>query len=95
MIEREIDIERKLATWCKTKGILFFKNSVEGRAGFPDRCAMIHGRSFFLELKAKGKRLRPNQLKWIATLRAHGFHADWVDNFEDGKRMLTEALLDR
>jgi len=41
---------------------------------------------FYLELKAPGASIRPEQAEWIRKRRAIGLEADWFDCFDSGRQ---------
>ena len=49
----------------------------EPRQGF-------HG--YFIEMKAPGKKPRPNQLEFMALVRARNYKAEWFDNFVEARQ---------
>lgn len=71
----EKQIEKYLVTLCEALGAEVRKLKFIGRKGAPDRIIMFKGETFFIELKAHGKKLQPHQAREIAKLKAVG---QWV-----------------
>lgn len=64
-----------------------------GNNGVPDRILLIQGAPVvFIEFKAPGGRLRPDQLRWTDWLRRKGFPVWVIDNFHDFTEKL-DALI--
>jgi hypothetical protein len=49
-----------------------------------------HG--YWLELKSKGKKPRPEQLEWMDKMRANGYAADWFDTWEAARDAIIKYL---
>jgi len=61
---RENEVENYLKKNIERVGGLCLKFVSPGKSGVPDRlCLMPNGKSFFVEVKSPGKKLRPLQLK--------------------------------
>lgn len=73
---RESEVEAYLVKRVKELGGDTRKMKWIGRRGAPDRFVMLYG-GFFVELKAPGEKLRPEQEKEIALLRRAGVRV-WV-----------------
>lgn len=70
---RESQIEARLVRGVKEMGGKAYKFISPGNAGVPDRIAVLPGGTvLFVELKAEGGRLSPNQLLQINGLRRLG-----------------------
>lgn len=77
----EKDIERKLMMRVKSAGGLALKFTSPGFVGVPDRVILMpNGKIAFAELKAKGKKPRPIQVRRIEKLRKLGFKVYVIDN---------------
>lgn len=77
---RESKIETYLCKKVKEIGGLCIKMSPEFNAGIPDRLILIRGRSFFVELKATGKKPRKLQVKYAEKLKKVGFETIIIDS---------------
>ncbi len=79
----EKDIERKLMMRVKSAGGLALKFISPGFVGVPDRVILMpNGKIAFAELKAKGKKPRPIQVRRIEQLRKLGFKVYVIDNIQ-------------
>ena len=80
---RENEIERRLAVSVKRMGGMAVKFVSPGLAGVPDRIVLLPGRKIaFVELKALGKKPRPQQIKRMRQLECLGFPVYVVDRVE-------------
>ena len=80
---RENEIERRLAVSVKRMGGMAVKFVSPGLAGVPDRIVLLPGRKIaFVELKALGKKPRPQQIKRMRQLECLGFPVFVVDRVE-------------
>ena len=80
---REKIIEQKLIKAVKNKGGLAPKFIAVGIDGMPDRLALMPGgRIAFVEVKAKGKKLRPLQVRRKNQLEHLGFLHFTLDDEE-------------
>lgn len=78
---RESDIERKLKVKVEKLGAKVLKFTPQGITGMPDRLILLPGgRTYFVELKAPGKKLRPLQQKRFVELRQLGFDVRMIDS---------------
>lgn len=89
MLERQI--ESHLRGKIKNNGGMALKFISPGMSGVPDRLVLMpKGRIYFVELKAKGKKVTPKQAKVHGMLRDLGFEVlvldskVAVDEFVDG-----------
>lgn len=57
---------------AKEEHVYLRKCHWEGRMGAPDYIALMHGRAFFIETKAPGKRPRPSQRVEFDRIRTEG-----------------------
>lgn len=77
----ESAIERHLALSVKKMGGMAVKFVSPGLDGVPDRIILLPERKIaFVELKAKGKKLRPLQEKRMRQLMALGFPVYVIDD---------------
>ena len=88
---RENEIERRLAVSVKRMGGMAVKFVSPGLAGVPDRIVLLPGRKIaFVELKALGKKPRPQQIKRMRQLECLGFPVFVVDRVEQIGGVLDE-----
>lgn len=79
MLEKEI--EKKLVKEVKNMGGIAAKFVSPGFDGAPDRLVLLpKGKMAFIELKAKGKKLRPLQKRRIKQFQALGFSCYVIDD---------------
>lgn len=64
----ERDVERYLIKECKKRGWLCWKFVSPGRRGVPDRIVIRPGSAAFVEVKRKGGRISPLQIRRIEEL---------------------------
>ena len=76
---RESEVEAYLVKRVKELGGDTRKMKWIGRRGAPDRFVMLYG-GFFVELKAPGEKLRPEQEKEISIMRKAGVRVWVVDS---------------
>ena len=76
---RESEVEAYLVRKVKELGGVTRKIKWIGRRGAPDRFVMLDG-GFFVETKATGKKLRPEQEKEISIMRKAGVRVWVVDS---------------
>ena len=87
----ERDIEQKLVKAVKAKGGLAPKFVSPGFDGVPDRIVLLpHGRIAFIELKAKGRKMRPLQVRRKRQLESLGFSVYCIDSPEQIGGILDE-----
>lgn len=85
----EKQIEQKLVNAVRTKGGLAPKFVSPGFDGVPDRIVLLPcGRIAFVELKAKGRKMRPLQVKRKRQLEALGFLVYCIDSPEQIEPLL-------
>lgn len=78
---RERDIEKYLICKVKEKGGLAIKFISPSLSGIPDRIILMpKGKLAFIELKAKGKKPRPLQIKRLDDFRKLGFKCFVIDD---------------
>ena len=77
----EKQIEQKLVKAVKSKGGLAPKFVSPGFDGVPDRIVLLpRGRIAFVELKAKGRKMRPLQVRRKRQLESLGFSVYCIDS---------------
>jgi VRR-NUC domain. len=77
---REKDIEQKLVKAVKAAGGLALKFISPGHDGVPDRLLLLPGgRMAFAEVKARGMKPRPLQIRRHGTLQRLGFKVYVID----------------
>lgn len=88
---RETTVERKLVKAVKERGGLAPKFISPGLDGVPDRLALLPGGKIaFIELKAKGKKMRPLQVRRKRQLESLGFSVYCIDKSEQIGGILDE-----
>ena len=87
----ERDIEQKLVKAVKAKGGLAPKFVSPGFDGVPDRIVLLpRSRIAFVELKAKGRKMRPLQVRRKRQLESLGFSVYCIDSPEQIGGILDE-----
>ena len=82
MTEKELEL--MLVKEVKRRGGRAFKFISPGINGVPDRLVLLPGGSAgFVEVKAPGKKMRPNQIKRKSELEGLGFLVYCLDSPED------------
>jgi len=72
---REREVEERFVAWVKAQGGVAYKFVSPGHKGVPDRICFLPGGVLMLaELKAPGKKLRPDQKREHKVLEDLGFH---------------------
>lgn len=80
----EKELEQKLVREVKKRNGRAYKFFSPGINGVPDRLVlMTGGKMGFVEVKAPGKKMRPNQIKRKGELEGLGFLVYCLDNPED------------
>jgi hypothetical protein len=79
---RERDIEQYFIRRVREAGGLQRKFVSPGHKGVPDRIVVLEGRVHFVELKAPGKYLRPDQQREHMRLRKAGCSVFVIDSKE-------------
>ena len=91
--------EGKLAAYfvrrCKELGVAQRKIHYEGRRGAPDRMVLDYDCIGFIELKAPGKKARPEQVAEINALLAAGAVACIADSKEEVEAFLRKVTIPR
>lgn len=76
----------------KKIGGLALKFVSPGNAGVPDRIVLLpNGNAVFAELKARGKNLRPLQIKRKEQLETLGFRVYIIDSYEKVDAFIQEV----
>lgn len=92
----EKEIENYLTEKAKACGGLALKWVCPSWTGVPDRIVLLPGgRIGFVETKAPGKHLRPQQARWQERLISLGFKAYAADSKSDIDRILKEIQGDK
>ena len=87
----EKQIEQKLVKAVKARGGIAPKFSSPGFDGVPDRIVLLpRGRIAFVELKAKGRKMRPLQVRRKRQLESLGFSVYCIDSTEQIGGILDE-----
>ena len=88
---KEQNIELFLIRQVCLKGGLCLKMNSITMKGLPDRLALLpHGKMFFAELKAPGRKPHPEQVRVHEKLRRLGFDVYVIDNTARVKEILDE-----
>jgi hypothetical protein len=89
MTEKELEL--MLVKEVKRRGGRAFKFISPGINGVPDRLVLLPGgRAGFVEVKAPGRKMRPNQIKRKSELEGLGFLVYCLDNPEQIEKVLFE-----
>lgn len=89
----ERDVERALVERVQAAGGQAYKFTSPGRRGVPDRIVLLPGRvPEFVELKRKGAKPRPEQLREHARIRAAGGVVHIVDCAAGIEKLMGAAL---
>ncbi|MCI5836694.1 MAG: VRR-NUC domain-containing protein [Veillonellaceae bacterium] len=86
----ERDVERYLIKECEKRGWLCWKFVSPGRRGVPDRIVIRPGSVAFVEVKRKGGRVSPLQVRRIEELTRLVIPARVVETKEDIDEMIRE-----
>ena len=79
---KEIEIEDYLVERVKEIGGEIRKVKWIGRRGAPDRCVMVEGITFWVELKRPGAKPQPHQVREHERMRRAGQNVEIIDSFE-------------
>ena len=91
MLEKEI--EKDLVKRVKALGGFCIKLTSPSMGGLPDRMVFLsNGKFAFVELKAKGKKPRPLQLKRMTDFKKLGFRSFVIDGKEQIGGVIDEIL---
>jgi Holliday junction resolvase len=86
----ERDVERYLIKECEKRGWLCWKFVSPGRRGVPDRIVIRPGAVAFVEVKRKGGRVSPLQIRRIEELTRRGVAARVVKTKGEIDEMIRE-----
>lgn len=86
----ERDVERYLIKECEKRGWLCWKFVSPGRRGVPDRIVIRPGAVAFAEVKRKGGRVSPLQIRRIDELTQRGVAARVVKTKGEIDEMINE-----
>lgn len=86
----ERDVERYLIKECERRGWLCWKFVSPGRRGVPDRIVIRPGGVAFVEVKRKGGRVSPLQIRRIEELTRRGVAARVVETKGEIDEMIRE-----
>ena len=86
----ESDVERYLIKECEKRGWLCWKFVSPGRRGVPDRIVIRPGSVAFVEVKRKGGRVSPLQIRRIEELTRRGVAARVVETKGEIDEMIRE-----
>lgn len=87
---KESKIEKYLKDEVEKVGGQAFKFTSPGTAGVPDRIVLHKGKSYFVELKAPGKKLRALQEYQKRQFKMLGFKVYVIDNLEKVEVFINE-----
>ena len=90
MVIDERDVERYLIKECEKRGWLCWKFVSPGRRGVPDRIVIRPGAVAFVEVKRKGGRVSPLQIRRIEELTRRGVAARVVKTKGEIDEMIRE-----
>lgn len=91
MLEKEV--EKALVKKVKALNGMCIKLTSPSMDGLPDRMIFLYdGKFAFVELKAKGKKPRPLQLKRMSDFRKLGFRAYVIDDKKQIGGVIDEIL---
>ena len=93
MLERSVEAE--LVKQVKNLGGICWKFTVPSTSGVPDRIILYNGKTYFVELKAPGKKPRPLQRKIHRDMKAQGFPVTTIDNIEDVHEFISKIKGDQ
>jgi len=85
---READLHEQITQWCRRKGYLVVHSRMDlpttTAKGVPDFIiAMDGGKTWWVEAKAKGGKLKQEQACWLAALESKRHRADLVWSFSE------------
>lgn len=79
---RESEIEKYLVNKFNAAGAQVRKLQFLCRNGAPDRLIMWRGKVVFVELKATGEKMRPDQQREFMQMKSAGVHVYCIDSKE-------------
>ena len=87
MLEKQI--EERVCTYAKSKGVLAYKFTSPARAAVPDRLFIApDGRMWFCEFKREGQKPTDAQDREHTRLRQQKVNVFVIDNVQEGKTMI-------
>lgn len=86
MLEKEI--ETKVCTYAKDRGVLVYKFTSIAHRSVPDRLFIYDGISFFIEFKRPGAKPTAAQCREHGRIREQKVQVFLIDDVDDGKRMI-------
>ena len=95
MASDEKKVDKTLCGYARSLLVKAIKLTSANDRGQPDRMFLFNGRALFIEMKGLGKKPTTLQLRYLEQLRELGFVAEWVDNVEDGKKLIDRLVKDR
>ncbi|MDK6688313.1 VRR-NUC domain-containing protein [Aerococcus urinae] len=91
-MQLEKDVESYLKKQVERLGGLCLKFESPGLSGVPDRLILYQGECYFVELKQKGKKPRPLQLKRHKDFKVRGFPVAVIDRKEQVDEWIDQNL---
>ncbi len=92
MTPREREVERTLVDRVQAAGGQAYKFTSPGRRGVPDRIVLRPGHvPVFVELKRKGQKARPQQLREHDRIRAAGGRVLVIDDLAGIEQLMNET----
>lgn len=89
---QEANVEKYLIRYVKDKGGLCLKFISASMRGLPDRIVILpQGKIFFVELKAKGKKPRPEQTRVHKLFSSLGVKVYTADSKEKARSVVDEV----
>ncbi|MBU0278728.1 MULTISPECIES: VRR-NUC domain-containing protein [unclassified Gemella] len=89
MLEKRV--EQQLVKQVKAKGGLCLKLNSQSMSGIPDRLVLLPpGKIGFVEVKQKGKKPRPLQIRRMKQLMELGFYCSLMDEIEQAGGVIDE-----
>ena len=93
MLEKQI--EEKVCSYAKEKGLLVYKFTSPARSAVPDRLFITPaGKVFFIEFKREGGKTTPAQEREHLRLKGHNISVYVVDNIDQGKFVINFYAID-
>lgn len=89
----EKEIEKRIATYARSKGCMFEKFVSPAKCGVSDRVVIAPGGAVgWLEVKRQGKKPTPLQEQRMFEKKALGCTVGWCDNVADGCRFVDRLV---
>ncbi len=89
----EAEIEAGFVHHAESLGCIALKLRIDGRKGFPDRTVFLPGGTpLFIEFKASGGVISPQQARWHKRLRSLGYHVYVAWSLDEAKTLLESHL---